>query len=196
MKSCERYETLLSTWVDGQLDREGQVECLDHVVRCEACRGFYLDARALDGWVAAVRTPAEAAPPPAEVWKRIEWVTRADRRRRAGWRVPARALQAAAVFVVAVGLGVAVWSGRVVPAPEQAEVLLGQGTDMTATRFVELTREVLRADPRYHSAMYEVMEQVVRDTTANEEGSPEGLTQRSEERDVTESNETTARIPA
>ena len=37
MNNCEHYETLVSTWLDGLLDRSEQVECLDHVVRCESC---------------------------------------------------------------------------------------------------------------------------------------------------------------
>ena len=81
-------------------------------------------------------------------------------------------------------------------APEQAEVMLGQDTDMTEARFVELTKEVLGAERRYHSAMYEIMEQVVRDTTAGREASVEDMTQTTEEADDGESAESAVRIPA
>ena len=39
---------------------------------------------------------------------------------------------------------------------------------MSDTRFVELTKELLRADQRYRTAMYQVMDQVLRDTSINE----------------------------
>ena len=195
MKNCEHYEMLLSTGSDGQLDGKEQVECLDHVVRCGACRKFYLETRSLDGLIAAVRTPAEAEAPRAEVWKRIAWQTRGQRGQARRRRLPAWTLQVAAVLVVAVGLSLVVWDGNIATAPQQAEVQLGQGDEMSEERFVELTREVLGADTRYHSAMFEIMGQVVRDTTPVGEGTPEELMQRLDER--SEDNvELGTRIPA
>jgi len=196
MKNCEHYEMLVSTLIDGALDRAEQIECFDHVVRCRSCREFYLDARALDGLVAAVRTPAEAEAPSPELWKRIDWLTRKDRRASAGRRIPIWAMQAAAVLVIAFGLSVAMWNRADVSAPEQAEVLLGQSADMTEERFVELTKEVMRSDRRYHSAMYEIMGQVVRDTTTKGETSPEDIIQRRDEGSDGESAESSRRIPA
>jgi predicted anti-sigma-YlaC factor YlaD len=196
MNNCEHYETLVSTWLDGPLDRSEQVECLDHVVRCESCRGFYVDARALDGLVASVRTPAEAEQPSREIWKRIVWATTRERKKPSRRGLPLWALQAAAVLVLAVGLSVIVWNGGMAPAPEQAEVMLGQGPDMTEARFVELTREVLGANRRYHSAMYEIMEQVVRDTAVGRETAVEDMTETTEEGDDGESAEAAVRIPA
>jgi len=194
MKNCEDYEILISTWVDGQADRNEQVECLDHVARCAACREFYLQARSLDGLVAAVRTPDEVAAPSPEVWKRIEWVTAKERRQATRRRIPTWALQAAAVVVVAIGLSVLMWNGGgVAQRPEQAEIALGGGTDMTDTRFVELTREVLGADPRYHSALYEIMGQVVHDTAGYDEASTEGMIERGDEGELGEETETEGR---
>jgi len=190
MKNCEDYEILISTWVDGQADRNEQVECLDHVARCAACREFYLGARSLDGLVAAVRTPDEVVAPSPEVWKRIEWVTAKDRRQATRRRIPVWALQAAAVVVVAIGLSVVMWNGGgAAQRPEQAEIELGAGTDMTDTRFVELTREVLEADPRYHSALYEIMEQVVQDTAGYDEASNEEMIDRGDEGELREGTE-------
>jgi predicted anti-sigma-YlaC factor YlaD len=196
MNNCEHYETLLSTWTDDGLERPEQVECLDHIVRCESCRGFYLDARALEGLVAAVRTPADAESPSPEVWKRIQWVTTKERRKQpARRRIPLWAMQAAAVVVIAVGLSVVVWNGTAT-APDQAEVLLGSSTKMTEGRFVELTKEVLEADARYHSAMYQIMGQVVRDTSVAGEASLEDVIQRSDEVDSGENAESVGRVPA
>ena len=195
MSSCKHYEILVSAWLDGQLERNEQVECLDHLVRCGACRGFYVEARALDGLVAAVRTPAGAEAPSPEIWKRIEWAARKKTRQPARRRIPGWALRAAAVLVVAVGLSVMLWNGRVVRAPAQAEVLLGQGS-MSEERFVELTREVLQADRRYHSAMYQIMQQVVRDTAESGEASSEGAIQRTDEINGGEIAEAALPLPA
>ena len=189
MKKCESYESLVSAWLDGQLDRAEQVEGLDHLVRCESCRAFYLDARALDGLLGTLRTPAVATEPSPDVWKRIEWATRKRRSGSARRRIPAWALQAAAVVVLGVGLSFMVWSGRMLeaPLPEQAEVVLGENRgQMTEKRFVELAKEVLRADGQYHSAMLEIMGQVVRDTAPTREATDEGLFERPENGDTGE----------
>lgn len=196
MSECRNCETLVSEWIDDQLGRREQVQCLDHLARCVSCRKFYLDARALDGLVAALRTPAGAERPSSEVWRRIERVVDKDHKRRRF--VPAWALQAAAVVVVAIGLSIVVWNGSAVApssAPERAEIELGSDP-MTETRFVELTREILQADRRYHSAMYRVMERVVRDTAATDEASREDAVRPDEEGRIDEDGETAAGAPA
>ena len=168
MNRCEHFETLVSAWLDGALARDEQVECVDHVVRCESCRRFYMDARALDGLVAALRRPATAAAPSPGTWTSIE---------RAGTRVPRKRpvwmLQAAALVTLAISLYLAVdTTRRGAPAPaESADVVLGTGGDMTDSRFVELTKEVLRAQPRYRVAMHDVLDQVLRDVTPREASS-------------------------
>ena len=49
------------------------------------------------------------------------------------------------------------------------DIWLGEDAgSMTEDRFIELTKEVLRADRRYHVALYQVMDQVVRDTDVRE----------------------------
>jgi hypothetical protein len=194
MKDCEYHETQLSAWLDAELDRAGQMELLDHLVFCESCRRFHAKARMLDGLVAAVRAADDSDAPPAEIWTRIQ--QSADRQRpqqrsqrrpqqrprqrsqrrpsgRSGRRpvVPVWALRAAAVLVLAVGLGAVLWFGapRLAEPPAEAIVELGTETgQMTDDRFVELTQELLRAGPRYRVAMFRVMEQVMRDTGEHE----------------------------
>jgi len=177
MKDCEHYEIVLSTWLDGPLDREEQIECLDHLARCAACRGFYVDARALDGLIAAVRTPRDVEAPSPEVWKRIEWAARERGTRPVRRAIPYWALQAAAAVLVALGVALAMWNGSFAPRPQGEEVVLGEGGAMTEARFVELTKEVLRSDARYRSAMRRILDQVARDTSgAVEASSEEGAT--------------------
>ena len=173
LNGCEHYEQHVSTWLDSELDRAEQVELLDHLVRCEPCRGFYVEARALDGLAAMVREPSTSeASPSTEVWKRIAAETGADRKQTSSARrLPVWAMQAAAAIVIAFGLGVVYWSGigSEVPEPSEAMVRIGEDAgEMTDARFVELTKEVLRSDDRYRSAMLSVMEQVTRDRGAME----------------------------
>ncbi len=165
MNRCEHFETLVSTWLDGALDRGEQIDCVDHLVRCDACRKFYIDARALDGLLAAVRTPDHARVPATALWPRVAGAVRPARR-----VVPVWMLQAAAVAILAVGLYLVTWRAGGVPpsAPASEDIAIGRGGTMTDTRFVELTREVLRADPRYVSAMRQVLDQVVRDAVPSE----------------------------
>jgi len=195
MSHCEHIETQLSTWLDEDLERDEQIECLDHVARCASCREFYLDARALDGLVAQVRTPAGADEPSPEVWRRIQWVAGKPARASRS-RIPVWVLQAAAVVVLAVGLSVVMWKGGTAKAPDQAEVLLGSNQNMTESRFVELTKEVLQADRRYHTAMYRIMEQVVRDTGEGGEGALDEALPVSNEFDHRETAESAGRTPA
>ena len=70
---------------------------------------------------------------------------------------------------MAIGLGALYWlnDSTGAPPPNDAVVQVGAGP-MTDARFVELTKEVLGADPRYHTALYEVMDQVIRETTPRE----------------------------
>jgi predicted anti-sigma-YlaC factor YlaD len=198
MSDCERHEILVSTWLDGQLEREGQIECLDHLVRCAACRSFYADARALDGLVELVRPTAALERPSPELWARIATAastTGAGSVRRA--RVPAWALRTAAGVVVVLGLGLALWNGGFAPPPRGVDVVLGGSNQMTDARFVELTKEVLESDSRYRLAMYRVLDQVARSTGEAAEASTEEAVERPDERGSAESTEADARrIPA
>ncbi len=161
-KLCERFEILLSTWLDGELDdrQEGR-DMLDHLVRCRDCRGFYREARTLEGVIVAVDS-ASAEPAPEAVWRRIEGEARAPERKKVrGWM-----LKAAVLAIVAVGLGFLVvprMASRGFLRTETSgirdiEVDVGSRAGrMTETRFLEITTEILEADARYRRAMLEVM---------------------------------------
>ncbi|MDX1502403.1 MAG: hypothetical protein R3325_08555 [Thermoanaerobaculia bacterium] len=170
MTDCERCEITLSGWLDGE-ERDGErLEALDHLTRCEACRRFYREGRALSGLVAAAEGAASDLG--AERWERIV-AAAAETPPAAGRGVPAWALRAAAALLLAAGLVYALWSPSraahtEAPAADVELVLEEDAHAMTETRFVELTTEVLRADRRFHRALYEVMEQVVSDTSKTE----------------------------
>ena len=178
MSDCDRHEVLISSWIDGEIDRAEQVEMLDHLVRCARCREFYLGARSLSGLLAAAGVAAAAEVPSPEVWTRIEHAADSggsDQASGAGraWasRVPRGALAAAAaVLVVVLGAFVARRSWPPAsPEPQRQVISLGEDAGrMDDARFVALTAEVLRADRRYRTAFYEVMRQVTLDTGETE----------------------------
>jgi hypothetical protein len=181
MRDCEHFEILISAWHDSELDRGGQEEMLDHLVRCPGCRDFYLGARGLAGLVAVVRNPSAAEAPSPEVWKRIERSARSPkpgRRLMAGpWKgwFPAPAWgAAAAVAALVVIFSSTLGKGRV-PSDtrmSQMEVRLGEDPDgMNDEQFFELTKRVLGADRKYRTAFYEIMKQVAEDTQGNERSS-------------------------
>lgn len=178
MRDCEHYETLLSTWHDGELDHGGQIEMLDHLVGCSGCREFYLDVRDLAGVVAMVRTPAAAETPSPEVWRHIERSTLSESSSRpsfaGSWKrwfpTPAWGVAAAAaVFLVVFSSTVGRRMSPLQPRTSLTEIRLGANPDgMDDARFVELTKTVLGADKKYRTAFYEIMKQVVEDTQGNE----------------------------
>ena len=176
MSDCERYEILVSSWLDAQLERADQIEMLDHLVRCARCRDFYLSARALSGLLAAAGSEALAEAPSPHVWERIE--RSSDERSpvlRGGWawararQFQMAALAAAAAVLVVLGVLVTKPERPESDAPARTGIRLGADSGrMSDARFVELTAEVLRADRRYREAFYEVMRQVERDTSDDE----------------------------
>jgi len=179
MSDCERYESLVSSWLDGELERADQIEMTDHLVRCGRCRDFYLAARALSGLLAAAGAEALAEQPSPRLWERIERSSEARASvLRGGWawararRLPIAAFAAAAAaLIVLLALPVARLVRPDAGPPSRETIRLGEdGGRMSDARFVELTSEVLRADRRYREAFYEVMRQVERDT-ADDEGS-------------------------
>ena len=200
MSECNRCEIRLSEWLDGELDRAGQEAMLDHLVGCSGCRDFYREGRGLAGLLAAVGSPAAAAAPSPDVWRRIERSARRPAwRPLAGWgermrRLPIRGwAAAAAAAVVLVALGSLLQPpGRPVISPpaEKAIRLGGNPAGMDDARFVALTREVLEADRKYRVAFYEVLRQVARDADQSE-GSVDLLPAGAENGPDRESPETT-----
>ncbi len=182
---CEQNELRISVWLDEGLGRGEQTELLDHLVRCGSCRRFYAEARALEGLAAVAGPGPTAEAPPREVWARIEAV--AGERAKGKARVlrfpsaPPWILRAAAALLLAAGLIFALW-----PSPPRQERVAEDRIDvrleenrgaMSDSRFAELAAEVLRADRKYHRAMHEVMEQVIRDSWSREGEEEEAVRQ-------------------
>jgi putative zinc finger protein len=173
MKDCEHYETLISAWHDSELDRSGQVEMLDHLMRCPGCRNFYLDARGLAGLVAAVGNPNAGEVPSPGVWRRIERSSRSRGPGRLLVAGPKRRFWAPAWGVAAAAAVLLIlfnspWGKGPIPLrspTSRTEIRLGGNPGgMNDEQFVELTKRVLGADKKYRTAFYEIMRQVVEDT--------------------------------
>ncbi len=171
MSSCEAFEIELSAWVDGELTAVESKAVVDHLAMCRSCRDFYLAIRGLDAAVGELGAAREADLPP-ELWARIErssrepareqvFATTAPRRREwAKW-----ALKAAAVVVAAAGL-LALIRDVVVPRSNDGRVVTirvaSNPSGMSDDRFLTLAGELLRADPRYHEAMRDLLGEVRR----------------------------------
>jgi len=110
----DRYEDLLSAYVDGELDERAELET--HLATCAACTARLADYRAFGD---SLRRQARSEPAPAALRARIEaaiggaqaaavspWV----RRRRRMWSPGI--LAAAAAVVLAVGVGISGWGRR------------------------------------------------------------------------------------
>ena len=177
MPDCEeRYEVLISSWLDDELERAEAIEMLDHLVACAACRRFFAGARRLDGVLALVRPAPAAGEPPPGLWARIREQA-APPARGAGSRRRARRLAAlalAAAVVLAASLGWLAFQGQPL---DSGMRLASRPERMSEGRFVDLTRELLAADARYQRAMLQVMSRVVEETETLEAAS-EGVLRR------------------
>lgn len=177
---CDTHQTDLSALLDGELDAREALAAVDHLTDCRHCREFWRGARALQSAAGSADAAGAGDPrPPADGWARIEAALqdegssdRSERRADRAW-----AWRIAALLVVGLGLLLTL---RPAPPPEagpaagmsavpeaSAAIEVRAGTEhMSERRFVELTTELLRAEPAYHSKMLEVMRQVA---------APEGL---------------------
>jgi predicted anti-sigma-YlaC factor YlaD len=174
MRDCEdRYEVLISSWLDAELSREEGVELLDHLAGCAACRGFYRDARQLDTLLAQARPLDETLAPHDALWRRIASAAarpapaRRTRGVRRAWLV---AVPLAAALALAALLGWLVSSTDRAGAAGQTvgAQLASRPEPMSDERFVTLLRELLQSEPRYQQAMLQVMSQVVEETGSAE----------------------------
>lgn len=137
---CEHHQIVLSSLLDGEAAPGETRDALDHLLGCDACRGFYREARALDAELQTPPVPVRIAPP-----------------RR---RLPAWAWSAATAAVLLLALGGL--SGRTAtPTGDPADRIIDATgrTEMSDARFVDLTVELLQADPRYHLEMMDVLQQ-------------------------------------
>ena len=157
MSACRRFEMELSAAMDGEADAPRLPETLDHLVECAACRTFYREARRLE---TRLRSPELRR---SDAVRRGEGIRRAEKRSLPERVMPVVRAAAVVVFVLGGFLG-----GRAVLDPgsgpdlsQEIEVRLAANRgEMSEARFVEITKELLEADPRYRRAMLEVLREI------------------------------------
>lgn len=154
MNSCEQVEVELSALMDGELESEAIPRALEHLRECNACELYFQQLMKLDRASHLLRRDES---------KRETTTQRVGVRPLRG--VLRNAWIAAAVLVAFLGGMMLPTSDLAADVPNRDEVLeLSLGEDagkMADARFVSLTVELLRADPRYHVAMYQVLQDVV-----------------------------------
>ena len=163
MIDCETCEMSLSALADGELPPEELLPVIDHLAGCPGCQAFYRDLRSLAASLPdpqRLPAPAEA---PEEIWQRIERAA-VPASVQAGRMRPWALRSAAAVLLVA-GLWGALAAARSALGPVGAPIEITLGEDrgrMTDQRFVDLTVELLRSEPRYHQEMLQVLTAVAK----------------------------------
>ena len=159
MNICEQYQINLSALMDGELASEELANTIRHLAACDACMKEFETFQALQKRVNhEVKTPSV----PARVWKLVS--------RETGAVPPAvsrrfnpmvvRTLRLAAVIIICFGLGYTL-SKPVFHLqktdPRTPIVLASSPGSMSEERFLEMTRELLSADPAYHRKMYLIL---------------------------------------
>jgi hypothetical protein len=152
MKSCKQYEIELSAMLDGESDPATAVALMDHVSRCDSCRGFYQELRSFQSLVDDMPQAAEeSGPAPEPARRRWSWTV----------RVPRWAWGAAAALVIAIG-SYAAGSRQILDVAgggSNIESFAGEG-GVDDEQFVELASDVLRADRRHQQQLYRLLEKI------------------------------------
>jgi predicted anti-sigma-YlaC factor YlaD len=149
----------LSALADGELPPEELLPVIDHLAVCHGCQAFYRDLRSLAASLPDPQRLPASTEAPEEIWQRIERAAAPDVVLATGRMRPWALRSAAAVLLVA-GLWGALAAARSALGPVGAPIEVTLGEDrgrMTEQRFVDLTVELLRSDPRYHQEMLQVL---------------------------------------
>jgi hypothetical protein len=163
MKDCEEYRINMSALMDGELGSEDLGDTIRHLASCAACLKEFEAFQALQKRVNhEVKAPAV----PARLWQAIspEKITPPKAISPPLRPAMGRLLRLAAVIVVCFGLGYML-SKPVFHLPKvdpsSPIVLASASGSMTEDRFLELTRELLTADPTYHRKMYLILSALI-----------------------------------
>ncbi|HEX9641025.1 MAG TPA: hypothetical protein VGB13_06905 [Candidatus Krumholzibacteria bacterium] len=150
-ESCEHFELDLSALVDGELESGAIPHALEHLRECRDCDLFFQQLLRLEHT--------------SELLRSISPLPQRPRAPRPAWRHLRHAWIAGAVLLAFLGgwmLPAADLSADVPTRDEVLELSLGEDAGkMADARFVSMAVELLRADPRYHVAMFEMLRDVV-----------------------------------
>jgi hypothetical protein len=159
MNGCEPYRINLSPLMDGELPPDDLADTIRHLAGCDACMKEFAAFQALQR---KVNNELKAPAVPGQLWKAIQNEAQEPPRARSLAYRPTmmRFLRMAAVVIICFGLG---WmlSKPLFKSksydPNTPIVLASARDSMSEERFLELTRELLTADPAYHRKMYLIL---------------------------------------
>lgn len=158
----EHYEADLSAIVDGELDGEPLRQAIDALIRNPDLRAFWAESRAMQSSLFGENDRAGITPPEG-MWDKIQKKARPRAKIFLLSSAPARTWAAAATILLAVGLTVSGFLKVDIPFfhnQQRTIQLAGDRGSMSEDRFLQLTTEILQADPRYQRKMLEVMQVV------------------------------------
>jgi hypothetical protein len=177
MKPCEEYQINLSAMMDGELSTEELTETVKHVAVCTDCLQVMQQFQNLQQHLCAEIIAPSA---PADLWQQIKDEAAPARKAKfiplqTRW---VRYISMAAVFVLFFGMGyllktptITTLQGGMPVSMKNASspiVLASDAGKMTDEHFLELTRELLSANPVYHRKMYLILQAL------NKDGGEEG----------------------
>lgn len=157
------HEADLSAVIDGELDGEPLRLAIDALVEDSSLRDFWKQSRGLQATLANPDDDRVGVSPSPDLWKKIEKETNESTLIVSLKRLPMRSLAAAATILLVVSLTLSGLLRIDLPFGQsngQSVNLAGERGSMDEQRFIDLTTELLQADPRYHRKMLEVMELV------------------------------------
>ena len=157
---CEYYQMNISAMLDGELSGSELAETVEHLSQCENCRKEMEMFRKMQEKVDSDYVD-EAVP--RNVWKNIERITKAEKK-------PVvvefkdnvyKIIAAAAVLIIIFGAGYFFGRpGTVLMQDGRSLINLASQTQqqqMSDDQFIDMTRQLMNADPRYQVRMYMIL---------------------------------------
>jgi hypothetical protein len=153
----EQYEINLSAIVDGELSGEELKLTIDALVKDEELRNFWGECRYLEKGI--TESTQEKINLPESGWNDIEKKSGLNKPKIFRLNsVPSGAwVAAASVVILVIFAVVGVLDTSFLTQPGVDTIDLAQGNEMSDDRFLNLTKELLQADSKYHRQMYEVL---------------------------------------
>ncbi len=167
MRQCNDYEIELSALLDGESDPATALMLVEHVASCSSCGSFVRELRSAQELVDLLPVDAKTAPEPTVVLP-IERKHRRLLGLRPQWAV---GFAAAAILIVSLWFGSDLEPQAGLNDLRGGELVIRLEENkgrMSDERFIALVSELLRADRRYQSEMYAVLDEITQQPTSGE----------------------------
>ncbi len=159
MKSCEEYQIYISAMLDGELKGDELTRTVSHLSVCRECMSTLKAFQALQAKVDEQKTTPAL---PGNLWSRIEQSSGRPEKP----RVLPLMSRTASIIAIAAGIILFFALGYILRKPMMPSIAVDRETpivmasdagSMSEERFLQLTRELLSADPKYHRRMYFIL---------------------------------------